>query len=194
MIQRTVGSMSPVPSPHPNQMHLEGRQLLLKGPEVAECLGANSKPTLGLRRALASFSCKMSTLLALHGTKEIALERDRHTFLPAHKYIFYMGTHPRNFKASEGTMVCVEAKSFYRHLFRNTFHLVRWRYCRDVTQRWTGRTMHIPPWVIRHMAGPTIQSEEVGGGKELCAECSPFVSLSGLLTHNKQQLMYSPTI
>ena len=161
MIQQTVGSTSPVPPRTPNQMHLEGRQLLLKGPEVAECLGANSKPALGLRRALLSFSCKMSTLLALHGTKDIALERDRHTFLPAHKYIFYMGTHPRNFKASEGTMVCVEAKSFYRHLFRNTFHLVRWRCCRDVTQRWTGRTTHIPPWVIPHMAGPFSQRKWV---------------------------------
>lgn len=61
-------------------MQLESRKLLPRGPVVAERLGTNSKPILGLQRALPSYSWKVSIPVACRGTKDITLERDGHLF------------------------------------------------------------------------------------------------------------------
>lgn len=73
MSQQIVGSRRP-------PVHLESRSLLPRGPVVAERLGTDNKPILGLQRALPSYPWKMSIPVACRGTKDITLERDEHLF------------------------------------------------------------------------------------------------------------------
>ena len=110
----------------------------------------------------------MSIPVPCHGTTDIALERDTHTFCLEPRYIFPWEYILEILKqVSEGGMVCMKAKSCYGHLFRNIFHSVRSKYCCSLTTHSCGWTVCIPPRVIPHVACLFSQREWVAAGSSV---------------------------